>query len=168
MNTAPERDHRPGRGIGDRLRELTGEIDGYVDAVARSLGLHRTDVTAIGTLMSAWRRGEALTPGELSRRTRLSAAAATALVDRLERVGHATRAPHDSDRRHVVVRLTDTARRASRTMFGPLNRSYAQTLAGYTSEELALVERVLDDLIEATRRASVADADEEDATVDPV
>lgn len=139
------------RRIGQSVRTLALETQHYVDAVARTLSLTRSDVSAIGEMMEAERTGEYLTPGEIGRRVHLSAAAVTALVDRLERVGHATRTRHVTDRRRVVVSPTPSAGEASRDLFTPLNEAHRAVLAQYSDAELALVERVMRELVEASR-----------------
>lgn len=138
------------------VRRLTLDTQHYIDEVARRTGAHRTDVAAIGLILDADRDGERLTPGELARRAGLSAAAVSALVDRLERVGHATRARHDRDRRMVVVDATDVARGVSREMFAPLNDEMNHALDRYTDADLALVARVLEDLADAADQARSA------------
>lgn len=47
---------------------------------------------------------------ELGARVGLSRAAVTSLVDRFERMGWAARTPHPSDRRVMIVQITDAGR----------------------------------------------------------
>ncbi len=141
------------RRVGEGVRELSLETQNYVDAVARGLGHHRSDVAAIGALLEAARAGEPLTPSALARRLNLSAPAVSALLDRLERAGHAHRRRHDTDRRMIVVEPTQHARDVSRAMFEPLTRQQVQALTSYSDDELALVARVLADLAAAARQS---------------
>ncbi len=154
MNAAPD---VPGpdavRRVGERVRELSLETQHYVDDVARHLGLHRSDVAAIGVLLAAARGREVLTQGALAKRLHLSAAAVSAVLDRLQRTGHARRAPHAVDRRMVCVDASRQAHATSQTMFARLTHEQEYSLAAYSPQELALAERVLADLTRATQRA---------------
>jgi DNA-binding MarR family transcriptional regulator len=53
---------------------------------------------------------EAATPGEIAETARLSPASVTAMLDDLERDGIVTRVRSDTDRRRVLVLLTDEGR----------------------------------------------------------
>lgn len=55
-------------------------------------------------------KGEAATAGEIAEAARLSPASVTAMLDDLERDGIVTRDRSDSDRRQVLVTLTDEGR----------------------------------------------------------
>ncbi|WP_226346747.1 MarR family winged helix-turn-helix transcriptional regulator [Agilicoccus flavus] len=154
MGTPSKTSAAVGHPVIERVRALSVETQNYVDAVARRLGLHRSDVAAIGSLTAAERAGETVTPGELARRAHLSAAAISAMLDRLERAHHLRRDRHETDGRRVVVDLTPLARRTSRTMFRPLLDAQQETLTGYTAEELDIAARVMADLTEAARVAS--------------
>ena len=79
-----------------------------------------------------------MTAGRLAERARLSPAAVTALVDRLEERGLARRTRDTEDRRRVLVEVTDEARRGAEELFGPLEES-AQALAGYSDAQLHLL-----------------------------
>ena len=71
-------------------------------ALGRLLGLVEHDVLAVQHLARA---GE-LTPTQLGRLLDLTSGGATALVQRLERRGFVSRAPHPVDRRSTCLRLT--------------------------------------------------------------
>ncbi len=70
-------------------------------ALSTRAGISPGEMTAMEHLMA-----EPLGPVELSRRLDLTSAAATLLVDRLERAGHVQRQPHPSDGRRIVVAPT--------------------------------------------------------------
>lgn len=55
-------------------------------------------------------QSDAATPGEIAETARLSPASVTAMLDDLERDGIVTRVRSDSDRRRVLVTLTDKGR----------------------------------------------------------
>jgi DNA-binding MarR family transcriptional regulator len=125
------------------LRRLTVELDAVGDRFASAHGLGRTDVRALVAIMDAARSGRALTAGALGEAVELSSASVTALVDRLERVGHVHRSRDPGDRRRVVLEASDTAMAAGRSFFGALQQDLLGAMAGYTDEELAVVRRFL-------------------------
>ncbi len=125
------------------LRRLTVELDAVGQRFASLHGLGRTDVRALVAIMDAARQGEALTAGALGRTVELSSASVTALVDRLERVGHVRRVRDADDRRRVVLEMSESAMAAGGEFFGGLNRDLLAAMAGYSDEELAVVRRFL-------------------------
>lgn len=141
-------------GVVRLVRELNLETQRYVEEVAHAVGLHRSDVAAIGVLVDAPRLDRVVGPGDLVGDLGLSAAAVSALVARLERVGHVTRRPHAADRRRVVLGLTEDARETSRTMFAPLSSRMHDALQAYSPAELDVAARVLADLTDAARRSA--------------
>ncbi len=84
------------------LRALIMAGERYRLSVAVSGGLGTTESQAISYLSVHGARGQS----ELARDLSLTSSAATSLVDRLERHGAAERAPHPSDRRRTLIRLT--------------------------------------------------------------
>ncbi|TYP83783.1 transcriptional regulator [Blastococcus xanthinilyticus] len=125
------------------LRRLTVELDAVGQRFAQRHGLNRTDVRALVAIMDAARRGEALTAGRLGEAVELRSASVTALVDRLERVGHLRRARDAEDRRRVVLEMSESAMAAGAEHFGGLARDLTAAMEGYPPEELAVVRRFL-------------------------
>ena len=140
-------------GLTSLVRDLSTETYLYAHEVARRLGLHPSDLSAMGVIARSARAGRAVTAGELSRQVRLSPAAVSALLDRLEGVGHVERRRHATDRRKVVLDVTRIAQEASREMFTPLAVHLRSSLSGYSDAELELAARIVRDMTEATRRA---------------
>lgn len=148
----PDRRARSRR-VGQGVRVLSLETQAYVDHVARGAGHPRSDIMVVGALIAGTHEGTSLTPGALARRVNLSAAAVTALLDRLARTGLIRRRPHEHDGRRIVVETTDAARHMSSTRFAGLREAQERVLQGYSDVELDLAERVLADLAEASRQA---------------
>ncbi|GIM90627.1 hypothetical protein Ato02nite_024200 [Paractinoplanes toevensis] len=119
------------------LRTFTVESDVFVDVFARAHQLHRSDLNAIMWISQGTSSGDPITVGELAQRLRLSPAATTALVDRLENVGHVHRFRDPADRRRVTVRMSDTAMRVASAFFVPLGGRMTEAAAEFTPEELA-------------------------------
>src|SRR3954447_5628540 len=100
------------------LRRLTVELDAVGQRFADLHGLNRTDVRALVAIMDAARQGEALTAGRLGMAVDLRSASVTALVDRLERVGHVRRVRDPEDRRRVGLEMSESAMAAGAQHFG--------------------------------------------------
>ncbi len=134
------------------LRRLTVELDAVGQRFADLHGLNRTDVRALVAVMDAARRGTALTAGGLGEAVDLRSASVTALVDRLERVGHLRRVRDPEDRRRVSLEISDTAMAAGGEFFGGLQRDLVAAMSGYSDEELAVVSRFLTEMTDVIVR----------------
>ncbi|WP_324275438.1 MarR family transcriptional regulator [Blastococcus brunescens] len=84
----------------------------------------------------------------------LRSASVTALVDRLEKVGHLRRVRDVEDRRRVALEMSDSAMAAGAEHFGGLAKDLGAAMEAYSEEELAVVRRFLLDMTEATMRHS--------------
>ncbi|MEU2348880.1 MarR family transcriptional regulator [Modestobacter sp. NPDC049651] len=129
------------------LRRLTVELDAVGARFAEAHGLNPTDVRALVAVMDAARTGRPMTAGRLGEAVGRTSASVTALLDRLERMGHLHRVRDADDRRRVVLEMSETAMSAGAEHFGGLQRDLAAAMEPYSDEELALVERFLQDVI---------------------
>ena len=145
--------------LGLLLRRLNVELDAVGERFADVHGLNRTDVRALVAIMDAARRGEALTAGRLGEAVDLRSASVTALVDRLERVGHVRRVRDPDDRRRVGLEMSETAMAAGAEHFGGLARDLVAAMEGYSDEELGVVRRWLEDMTAVVTRHSRAEPD---------
>jgi DNA-binding MarR family transcriptional regulator len=124
------------------IEELVSEVrsshaarDAFDEAVARHLGVNRTDLLCMDLLE---RRG-AMSAGELALATGLTTGAITAVLDRLERAGYARRVRDTVDRRRVHVELTDAARERAGALYrGNLEEGLA-LFDRYSADELTLL-----------------------------
>jgi DNA-binding MarR family transcriptional regulator len=115
--------------------------------LARKLGV--TDIEMLALVHLA-EQGE-LAPSALAKLLDLSSGGTTALVQRLERYGHATRKPHPTDRRSTLIYLSpETAERLEETA-SPHFRALASVAAAFTEPERVAVAHVL------TRLAAVSE-----------
>ncbi|MGW2668878.1 MarR family winged helix-turn-helix transcriptional regulator [Streptomyces sp. NPDC001272] len=119
---------------------------------ATANGMHPTDVRALVCLLDAARAGEPATAGLLGARLGLNSAGTTAVIDRLERLGHTTRSRDPHDRRRVLLTVTPQAVRLGRTFFGPALATLAEATAALTAAEQQAVHHFL-----TTARAAFAD-----------
>jgi DNA-binding MarR family transcriptional regulator len=147
----------PAGAIIGELRAFATALDRYVDAHGGRHGLHRTDLNALGHVMDAGRLGRALTPGELASALNLSAPATSALLARLEAVGHVRRSHSATDRRRVSIELTEEARRVGREVFSPIGAAVREVTARFDAREREVVRRFLADVVEATNAAAAID-----------
>jgi DNA-binding MarR family transcriptional regulator len=136
--------------IGESVRRLDVAVSTLTTALARDVGISVPELLALENLETDGGLG----PSELARRLQLSTGAVTALVDRLEAGGHASRAAHPSDRRRVVVTRTakasdDLAREAA-----PLEREIRRLAASLSGDERVVVGRFLDAFISIIDRAA--------------
>jgi DNA-binding MarR family transcriptional regulator len=109
--------------------------DRFEDGAADYFGVNRTAMRCLEVLD---RLGQ-LTPGEIALQTGLTSGAVTAMLDRLERERLVRRSPDPSDRRRVLVQMTDKARQLAGDVYGPLVGEMAQ-FESYSDDELRLIE----------------------------
>ena len=109
--------------------------DRFDQAVADALGLNRTDMRCIDVL----EREGSQTAGQLAEATGLTSGAMTTALDRLERLGYARRVRDSTDRRRVLVEITDEAHNAAGELFGEIASGGGRLLDRYTAGELELL-----------------------------
>ncbi|EXG79348.1 MarR family winged helix-turn-helix transcriptional regulator [Cryptosporangium arvum] len=134
----------------ERTRELGRELRRYfvearlvTHAFAELHGLHATDLHALIEIMDAEGRGEPTTPGRLGEALGLSSGATTAVVDRLERLGHIRRERPAGDRRRVHLHYDEGGRELALEFFGPLHERIYRVVGEFTEEEVAVAHRFL-------------------------
>jgi DNA-binding MarR family transcriptional regulator len=131
----------------DLITELGGMVVRYQDATQRYdeavgevYGLGPAERLALSLLWSGPQTASAI-----ARHTRLTPAAVTALVDRLESRGYVRRKPDPGDRRKVLVELAEQAHKLARDAYLPMQEAGDASLAKYTEAELRLFKRILED-----------------------
>ena len=120
------------------FQDATDEID---EAVARRLGLNRTDLRCLSVLS----RAGAMSASALADAAGLTRGAMTTALDRLEDAGLVKRVWDQEDRRSVRVEMTDRAAKEVGILYGPLAKEGLALLQKYTGHELAAVLRYLED-----------------------
>ena len=113
-------------------------------ALARRLTMNLTDLTAMGHLTFA---PHPMGPRELSERLGITPAAATDLVDRLERAGHLQRHRDTVDRRRVHLIPTSSALDQVAKELRPLIAMLDAVVDGYSDAERDAVSRYLADVL---------------------
>ena len=125
----------------------------FQDAVAKSAGLHSTDLQLSSLLLLF---GPA-TPGELAERSGLTAGGAiTAAVDRLERAGIVVRERDPHDRRRVIVSV-DLERLGARMgdVYARIGQSWADFLGTLTDEQIAFADELFSKAAEVNHEQTV-------------
>lgn len=136
------------------LRVLQTAMTDAESAMARRMRLGQTDMAAMTHLASA---REPVGPGWLSGRLGLTPAAATELVDRLEKVGHLTRERDRADRRRVNLIPSTSTLDEVNDHLRPLLDSVDAVAQEFSDEEraairsfLARVSEIYDDFSDRT------------------
>lgn len=128
-----------------RLREAEQALS---DASLRYMKLNSTDMRALHYLMVTGNTGQTVTPGAIATHLNISSASTTKLLDRLERGGHITRAPHPTDRRALAIAITEATRRAAMETVGKQQARRFYAAARLSPHERDVVMRFLDDMAE--------------------
>ncbi|NMO04324.1 MarR family transcriptional regulator [Gordonia sp. TBRC 11910] len=133
------------------LRELVLHMHLMAADFSGSSGLHTTDIRALILLLDDQRGERSSSPGTLGSRLGLNTASTTALLDRLETRGFVRRERHPTDRRRVVVSVTDHAVAVGRDFFGPTIDRLTTILDGYPRRDADAVARFVGDAVAAVR-----------------
>ncbi len=124
------------RRLGEEIRAGQRATDAVDEAVIELLGVNRTDSRCIDILEQHGR----MSAGRLADLSGLSTGAVTAVVDRLERAGYARRVPDSSDRRRVMVELTERAQQLIWDLMGqPMREAARPVMERYSDAELELL-----------------------------
>jgi len=93
-----------------RISRIALHIARHQEEVFGRFGLNRGEVGVLGALLLVG-SSQQLSPTQLFQGLMLSSAGITSRLDRLERRGYVKRTRHPSDRRGVLVSLTDAGRK---------------------------------------------------------
>ncbi|WAP51576.1 MarR family transcriptional regulator [Arthrobacter sp. ATA002] len=137
------------RNIVKGIRGMALDGQRVADTFAHREGLNATDMRALTLIMEAETRQEPLTAGRLSTLLGTSTGATTAVIDRLERIGHIHRNRGHADRRKVTLHFEPLAMKLAAAYFGPLGALTDDVMSRYSTEELETVLRFMGDMREA-------------------
>lgn len=115
-------------------------------ASQKHMKLNATDMKALRFLMASRNTGSIVTPGRLAETLQISSASTTKMLDRLERAGHILRSPHPTDRRALMITVTDATRLEARESVGRLHARRFEAAARLSPDERDVVVRFLTDL----------------------
>lgn len=125
------------------LRRAESDIS---EASQRYMKLGATDMRALHYLIVAGNGGTVATPGAIASHLGISSASTTKLLDRLERGGHITRAPHPTDRRALAISITPETHEAAMQTVGKQQAKRFHAAARLTKAEREVVIRFLTDM----------------------
>jgi DNA-binding MarR family transcriptional regulator len=123
------------------LEELTEQFRAYQTATdrldelgQRIMGINRTD----GRCMDILDRAGRITAVRPAAESGLTTGAVTAVVDRLERAGYVRRVPDPTDRRKVLVEVTEKAGKLAGEIYGGIAARGRRLLDGFSDEQIEL------------------------------
>lgn len=138
------REARPATGLLHDLADLSREFEAQL---ARQLAINSTDLLAMEHLIGSGPMGATT----LAHRLGLSTAAVTAVIDRLSALGHASRTPHPTDRRAlIVVPNPDSVGQAMATLM-PMIDGIDRVLDEFTVDEREVITAYLTRVVAAYR-----------------
>ncbi len=133
--------------LGLAVQRYQRSTQAFDDAVGRRLGLGPSDVRCLD-----WLADGPKSAGQLSKATGLRPAATTALIDRLVAKRLVERVPSDTDRRQVLVQMTEEGQARTWEFYGPLATEGQQLLARLRTPDLDQMLRQLESMRELTDR----------------
>lgn len=131
------------------LRRFALHRDRWIDALCRHVGVSRSDYDALEALDEHG----SLTPGELGTLLSLTSGSVTALIDRLEKLGWASRNRHPDDRRKIIVTLTQNAWQIGQDELKPYLQAIDTTARQLSTDDRAVVVGFLKNLIDEIAHA---------------
>lgn len=141
--------------VGSRreVAELLRRLGSDLQEVSRDFGgrheMNASDVRAIVLVLDAQRQGREIGPSGLAEGLGMTGAAMTALVDRLEKVGHLYRRPDPTDRRRVTLHVGTDAQRLGGEYFGGLQQRINAATEDFSQSDMDAVRRYLQATITA-------------------
>jgi DNA-binding MarR family transcriptional regulator len=126
-------------------------------AVAARLGIHVTDVEALGVLGVVG----STSPTHLAGLLGMGTGTVTLVIDRLERAGFVRRVRAGTDRRSVSVEVTEGRQQEMAALYAPLLEAARTISSTYSDRDLAIIVGYLERSNEMLRDVSRTLADEE-------
>ena len=117
--------------LGDAMQQYQRSVQAFDDTVGRALALGPADLRCLDWLVDGPKSA-----GQLSTATGLRPAATTALIDRLAKRGLVRRTRSETDRRTVLVEMTELGQARTWEAYGPLVRAGQPMLEELSTEQL--------------------------------
>ena len=131
----------------EQVREISLLDQQFRAALARSLALNTTALDAMERLM----REGPLTPSDLAARLGVTPGAITGVLNRLEATGHAHRENDPADGRSLRIVPAAASIDTATQRLMPLILALGSRMRNYSTDEMALIERFLDDVADSYR-----------------
>ena len=116
------------------FQDFSAQLILFHEAIAESLGINVTDLKIAGILS---RKGP-LTASQLAKQTRLTGAALTKIIDRLERSGFVERKKDPKDRRAVLIHAIPEAQTKVQQAYESFAVSMKELFSHYRPEQVQL------------------------------
>jgi DNA-binding MarR family transcriptional regulator len=139
--------HTPRDPIGRRLKAISMLTREIGKKIGETLGVNVTDIAALEHLL----HNGPTTPGQLADRLKVTTAAATQIVDRLERAGHVSRERQANDRRKVFVVPVEASVDRAFEQLAPMLDGLDGVIADLGPGERQIIENFLDHVVEVYR-----------------
>ena len=123
------------------LDELRAAFSEMLGAERRLRGRDPSNAKARAMFLLATK--EEATAGELAKHAELSPASMTAMLDQLERAGMVERRRSETDRRQVIVKLTDDGRERTAARRAAWEQRWRAALGAHSDEEVEAAIRVM-------------------------
>jgi DNA-binding MarR family transcriptional regulator len=107
----------------------------FRNALAKSLDLNLSESLCLTYLAV---KGQ-MSPSELSRLIGLRTGSITTLLDRLEKLDFIIRKPSGTDRRKLLIELTDHYKKESMIQVKNIQSAHKELIAGYSTDELSII-----------------------------
>lgn len=133
--------------VGRAIQAYQRSTQAFDDEVGRILGVNPADLRCLD-----WLSEGPMTASRLAEATGLSAAATTAMIDRLERKGFVVRRRDAGDRRQVLVEMTESGADRVSALYGPLVAEGSPLLARFTTPQLEMMRDQLVGMRQVTDR----------------
>lgn len=133
----------------EALREWQDASRALSDASKRYMKLNESDMRAIRMIIRSQQQGHLVTPKDIAREVSISSASTTKLVDRLVAGGHLVRTQHPSDRRTVLIEVTESTRVSAHETIGRQHARRFAAAAAMSPDDREAVIRFLTALSEA-------------------
>jgi len=125
-----------------KLGKLVRRVQQYYDRRLAPYGLTPSQFFVLDVLWT----GDGLTVTELGERVALDASTLTGILDRMERGSLVERQTNPSDRRSLLIRLTDRARALEHEVLPIADELDTSLRTPFPVDDVAVFERVLDSL----------------------
>ena len=136
--------HAPRDPIGQRLKAISFLNREIGKRIGETVGVNVTDMAAMELLLTHG----SLTPGQLAERLKVTTAAATQIVDRLERAGHVARERKATDRRKIFVVPVEASVARVFEQLAPMLEGLDKVIAGVSPTDRQVIETFLDQVID--------------------
>lgn len=136
--------HMPRDPIGQRLKTISMLTRQIGRKIGERLGVNVTDMAALEQLLNTG----PMTPGQLAEHLKVTTAAATQIVDRLERAGHVARERRAHDRRKICVVPVQASVDRAFEQLAPMIDGLDGVIAGLDPAERQVIERFLDQVVD--------------------